>query len=119
MISAIRLFIAPRAATTRCRTSAHPFSSSTARSSASTWPRTRRTLFRSLFFSLTVCDISGLHLYTERDRLYTQGDIVLPFNLADVQRAQGYDRVVASDTLRVMVFSLLTKSGRGVRLDFT
>src|SRR5713226_5144930 len=109
MISAIRLFIAPRAATTRCRTSAHPFSCSTARSSASTWPRTRRTLFRSLFFSLTVCDISGLHLYTERDRLYTQGDIVLSFNLASVQRAHGYDRVITNDTLRGMVFFFIDR----------
>src|SRR5216683_62492 len=109
MISDLRLFIAPRAATTRCRTSAHPFSSSTARSSASTWPRTRRTLFRSLFFSLIVCDISGLHLYTERDRLYTQGDIVLPFNLADVQRAHGYDRAIANDTLWGMVFFFIDR----------
>src|SRR5260370_38254670 len=46
--------MARRTAATRCRTLAQPSSCSRARSTASTWPRIRRTRFSSLVFSRVV-----------------------------------------------------------------
>src|SRR5712671_2067777 len=55
-------FMAPRAAATRCMTSAQLFSPSSARSTASIWPRMRRTRCRSLVFSRIVWAMNFLNL---------------------------------------------------------
>src|SRR5689334_3639027 len=48
--SAMRPFTAPRTEATSCRISAQPRSASSARSTASTWPRMRRTRLSSFVF---------------------------------------------------------------------
>src|SRR5580704_1250522 len=53
--SPINPLSAPRAAVMSCSTSAQPMFCSRARSTASTWPRMRRTRLRSLVFSRGVC----------------------------------------------------------------